>query len=203
MATTCGSVGDPEKWGGMHPWFLCFNRNKRDIAIDFKTQEGRRLSTIYAKTCHVFVEGARPGASAKLGLGYEDLRAVNPKIVYCSITGFGQTGPFAQLATHGGAYDAVTGLSVPHELEDGGFVQYRPFPHGWMYGSWLVVPAVLGALLRAQTTGEGAYLDISCADATLMGLSQEILSVLNGEAEGMARPRREPLSKILLLQDQG
>jgi crotonobetainyl-CoA:carnitine CoA-transferase CaiB-like acyl-CoA transferase len=195
------SVGDylrigrePEKWGGSIPLFLWLNRNKRDIAVNFKSKEGIEVIYELAKTCDVAVEGSRPGASAKLGLGYEHLRAVNPGIVYCSITGFGQDGPFAQLATHGGAYDAVAGLAVPHQVKDGSYVQNRPYPHGLTYGSWLSAMAVCAALLQKERTGEGAYLDVSCADATVMALGQEILGTLNGEGEAWPDPDEGDLS---------
>jgi crotonobetainyl-CoA:carnitine CoA-transferase CaiB-like acyl-CoA transferase len=195
------SVGDylrigrePGKWGGSIPLFLWLNRNKRDIAVNFKSKEGIEVIYELAKTCDVAVEGSRPGASAKLGLGYEHLRAVNPGIVYCSITGFGQDGPFAQLATHGGAYDAVAGLAVPHQVKDGSYVQSRPYPHGLTYGSWLSAMAVCAALLQKERTGEGAYLDVSCADATVMALGQEILGTLNGEGEAWPDPDEGDLS---------
>ncbi len=179
---------DPEKWGGSMPLFLWLNRNKRDIVVNFKSREGQEVVYDLAKTCDVALEGSRPGASAKLGVGYEQLRAVNPNIVYCSITGFGQTGPFASLATHGGAYDAVAGLAVPYQVKDGSYVQTRPYPHGLTYGSWLSAMAICAALLQRERTGKGAYLDISCADATLMALGQEILGTLNGEAQGWSNP---------------
>jgi crotonobetainyl-CoA:carnitine CoA-transferase CaiB-like acyl-CoA transferase len=117
---------EPDKWGGSIPLFLWINRNKRDISLDLNAPGGRQILLDMAKSCHVVVEGARPGVEAKLGLGYEDMKAVNPSIIYCSITGFGQDGPFAQLATHGGAYDAVAGLAIPYQTKDGNYVQFRP-----------------------------------------------------------------------------
>jgi alpha-methylacyl-CoA racemase len=171
--------------GGVFPTFEWLNRNKRGITIDVRSDDGRELLLQLAEQCDVFVEGARAGAAAKRGLGYEDVSARNNSIVYCSITGFGQSGPFASLATHGGAYDAVSGLATPHELPDGSYVQHRPFPHGLTYGSWLGAMAVCAALVRARRGGPGSYLDISCADATLMALSQEAMPVLN---DGRAWP---------------
>jgi crotonobetainyl-CoA:carnitine CoA-transferase CaiB-like acyl-CoA transferase len=163
-------------------------RNKRGVVIDFHTSEGRGLLLELARNCQVFVEGARPGALARRGLGYDDLKAVNPQIVYCSITGFGQTGPFAHMGTHGGAYDAATGLAVPYALPDGGYVQHRPYPHGLIYGSWLGAMSICAALVRAQRSGEGSYLDISCADATLMALGQAYLGVFNGGPDPFSDP---------------
>lgn len=167
---------------------ITFNRNKRSAAIDFRTDAGREAVYDLARSCDAVVEGARPGALAKFGLGYEQIRAVNPRIVYCSVTGFGQTGPFASFATHGGAYDAVTGMAPPRELDDGSFVQYRPFPHAFLHGSWLAAMSVCAALLKAARTGEGTYLDISCSDAALMCLAQEMDPVLAGTRDGFGTP---------------
>src|SRR5205814_1293343 len=120
------------------------------------------------RTSHVFVEGSRPGAITKYGLGYDDLRKANPKIVYCSISGFGQDGPVAQLASHGGAFDAISGVAEPYRLKNGSYVQWRPYPHpGVTDGPWLSALGIVGGLYRAQMTGEGCYLDMACADAAL------------------------------------
>jgi crotonobetainyl-CoA:carnitine CoA-transferase CaiB-like acyl-CoA transferase len=168
---------------GMMRSFLCFNRNKRDIAVDFGVDEGRQIIYDLASSCDVFIESARPGALAKLGLGYDRISLVNPRIVYCSVTGFGQTGPFAQLATHGGAFDAVTGMAAPPSSEDDNAVQDRPspsHPRGGIYGGWMAALGICAALVQARDAGEGAYLDISCADSTLTALGLEMLPVLNG-----------------------
>ena len=181
-------LGGDEERGGMRLIYAWLNRNRRSLSVDFRQAEGLEMVHRLAKTCDVLLEGARPGASAKLGLGYEDLRALNSKIVYCSLSGFGQEGPFAHLGTHGGAYDSVTGLAVPYQVKDGSYIQWRPFPHALVYGSWLAAMAICAALVRARSTGEGSYLDISCADAALMGMGQEIMPVLNGEDDGWGDP---------------
>ena len=182
-------MGGPPERRGFRLQFALINRNKRSVGINFRTEKGLQLVYELAKTSHVFVEGARPSASAKLKIGYEDIKAINPSIVYCSVTGFGQTGPFAHLATHGGAYDAVTGVAVPYRLEDGSYVQYRPYPHiGTTSGPHLSAIAILAALVKARETGEGSYLDMSCADAGLMALDREMEPVLNGEHDGWPGP---------------
>ncbi len=176
-----GSATD--ELAGMMRSFLCINRNKRDIAIDFRADEGRQVIYDLASSCDVFVESARPGALTRLGLGYDRIRLVNPRIVYCSVTGFGQTGPLAQLATHGGAFDAVTGMVAPPTAENDVAVPDRPnpsYPRGGIYGGWMAALGICGALIQARDAGEGAYLDISCADSTLMALAGEMLPVLNG-----------------------
>src|SRR5262249_35783784 len=108
----------------------------------------------------------------------------NPKIIYCSVTAFGQDGPFAQLGTHGGAYDATTGIAVPYQLKDGSYVQYRPYPHALTFGVWMAAMSICGAIVKQKTRGEGCYIDISNADATVNALGQELLGILNGDHPG-------------------
>jgi crotonobetainyl-CoA:carnitine CoA-transferase CaiB-like acyl-CoA transferase len=183
--------GEPER-GGMRLQFAILNRNKRSACINFRTAEGLELVYELARTSQVFVESARPGASTKLGLGYEQIKAANPAIVYCSLTGFGQTGPFAHLATHGGAYHAVTGTPAPYQLKDGTYVQYRPMPSiGSTAGAWLSTSAILGGLFKSQRTGSGCCLDMSCADAAVMSLDRNLEPVLNGTSTGWRDPEED------------
>src|SRR5438128_7019897 len=134
-----------EERGGLNLQFLWLNRNKRSITVDFKKKEGRDLILDMARPSHVFVEGSRPGAITTYGLGYDDLRKANPKIVYCSISGFGQDGPVAQLASHGGAFDAISGVAEPFRLKNGSYVQWRPYPHpGVTDGPWLSALGIVG-----------------------------------------------------------
>jgi alpha-methylacyl-CoA racemase len=181
-------AADAAKHGGVNSAFQWLNRNKRGICLDLSRPEGMEVLRSMVAQVDVFVEGARPGAADRRGYGYDAIRALNPRIVYCSITGFGQTGPFARMATHGGAYDAVAGLAAPYELPDGTFVHYRPYPHGLTFGCWLAAMAVNAALVKVKSKGEGCYLDISCADATLMALAQEAIPVLNNHEGWPPRP---------------
>lgn len=98
---------------------LELNRGKRSIAIDLGTQAGRELALRLAAVSDVFVESSRPGTFDRLGLGFEEVAAVNPTVVYCAISGFGRRGPYAGLGAHGLSADAATGLlrpdsAVPH-----------------------------------------------------------------------------------------
>jgi len=174
---------DAARHGGTSSIYQWLNRNKRGIAVNTREPEGVEIVRTLAREADVLVEGFRPGVAERRGLGYADISELNPSIVYCSVTGFGQSGPWAAMATHGGAYDAVAGLAVPYRLDDGTYAQYRPFPHGLTYGSWLAAMAVSAALTRAKTAGEGCYIDISCVDATMMALAQEALPVLNDGAQ--------------------
>src|SRR5688572_6066550 len=128
----------PENPGGMNPFFVWMNRNKRSITVDFRKKEGQDLIHEMVKTADVFVEGSRPGAISKYGMSYDELSAINPKLVYCSVTGFGQDNPYANLASHGGGFDALGAVAKPLQLKDGSWVQHRPYPHpGVTNGPWL------------------------------------------------------------------
>ncbi|HEY4371361.1 MAG TPA: CaiB/BaiF CoA-transferase family protein, partial [Burkholderiales bacterium] len=86
--------------GAMSDFFTVVNRNKRAISLDLKKPEGLAAFLRLAKTAHVVVESFRPGVMDKLGVGYEAIKAINPRIVFCAISGYGQTGPYRELAGH-------------------------------------------------------------------------------------------------------
>ncbi len=174
--------------------FVWLNRGKRSITVDFKRKEGQELIRDLVRTSHVFVEGSRPGAITKYGLSYEELSAINPKIVYCSVSGFGQDGPLTGLASHGGAFDALSGVATPVKAQDGGYLQWRPYPHpGVTNGPWLAALGIVSGLFQAQMTGKGCYIDIACADGAFMSFTQEILRALNGGTY-TDQPPAEPTS---------
>ena len=94
-------VGDPGRWqpptiAGEGPLFFQVNRNKKSLAIDLKKEAGKEVFRRLVRSSDVIIEQFRPGVMDKLGLGYQDLRRINPRIVYCSISGYGQTGPLSR-----------------------------------------------------------------------------------------------------------
>ena len=101
-------LGRPRE--GMSDFFRLVNRNKRAIRLDLKRPQGREVFLRLAKGADVLVEGFRPGTMAKLGIGYDALAAVNPRLVYCSITGYGQDGPYADRAGHDINYIGYAGV---------------------------------------------------------------------------------------------
>jgi len=154
--------------GGLSFLHLRWNRQKRSLALDLRSPEGAEVFLDLVRDADVVIEGMRAGALAKRGLGYERLRAVNPAIVFCAISGFGQTGPFRDLATHGVAYDAYAGLAVPERTADG----FPTIPShykdiGTQAGALYATIGVLAALTRARATGEGAFIDVAQADAAV------------------------------------
>jgi len=146
--------------------FHALNRNKRSLALDVRRPEGRAAFLRVARRADVVVESFRPGVLDALGLGYAALRGANPRLVLCSITGYGQDGPYAARAGHDVDYCAVAGvLGVTGEPE-------RPIIPGVQVadlagGSWPAVAGVLAALVRRAATGEGAHVDVSMAEGAL------------------------------------
>lgn len=151
--------------------YLAYNRSKRSVWLDYRTPEGRERFMDLVRTADVVVEQFRPGYLATLNLDYKAARAVNPGIIYVSITGYGQTGPYAHLAGHDLNYLAVSGL-----LSLTGEVQGPPVIPGVQLadiagGSYMGVIATLAALQARQRTGEGQHVDVAMTDAVMPLLS--------------------------------
>jgi crotonobetainyl-CoA:carnitine CoA-transferase CaiB-like acyl-CoA transferase len=147
---------------------LRWNRGKRSVALDLRAPEGVEVFLDLVRRSEVVIEGMRAGALAKRGVGYEELRAVNPAIVFCATSGFGQTGPFRDLATHGVAYDAYAGLAPPERTAEGFPAipsDYRDI--GTQAGALYATIGILAAVTRARATGEGAWIDVAQADAAV------------------------------------
>ena len=158
-------------WGppfaeGESAYYLCVNRNKRDIVINLKTEEGRAILPELMKQSDVLVENFRPGTLARFGLDYESARSLNPRLVYCSITGFGQTGPMRDRPGYDFMIQALGGLmSITGEPEG------EPMKTGVavvdLFAGQNAVIAILAALQAREKTGEGQFLDISLFDSQL------------------------------------
>jgi crotonobetainyl-CoA:carnitine CoA-transferase CaiB-like acyl-CoA transferase len=152
--------------GSDSPGFLALNRNKRSITLDLKTEADREVLYALVKTADVLVENARPGVATRLGMGYETLRAINPRLVYASISGFGQTGPWSQRPGFDLIAQAVSGI-----LSSNGFEGMEPAKNSIAVadlGAGLFTAyAVLSALMGRQTSGEGQFVDASLFEAAL------------------------------------
>jgi len=151
---------------GMSDSFRLLNRNKRAIRLDLKQARGREVFLKLAGRADVIVEGFRPGVVAKLGVGYDAVSAVNPRIVYCSISGYGQDGPYAQRAGHDVNYIGYAGVGDAIGTEEAPVVPN--FQIADLLGGALV-PAmgILAALVDARSSGRGRYVDVAMADAVL------------------------------------
>lgn len=149
-----------------HPRWLWHSRNKRSVVINLKLQEGRDVFYDLLTTADVVIEGFAVGVAARLGIDYETLRARKSDIVYASVSGFGQTGPYAHLTGHEQTYQAMGGLTAS-TAASGGSPQITPLPVADSVSSLYCVIAVLAALRRRDATGQGACIDISLQDAVL------------------------------------
>ncbi len=169
-------------------YYLGANRNKRSITCDIATPAGQALIRDLARHAHVFVENYKVGDMARYGLGFESLRAINPRLVYCSITGFGQTGPYAERAGYDYAVQGMGGLmSVTGERDDlpGGGPQKVGVAVADLFTGLYATVAIQAALRHAERTGEGQHIDMALLDtqvAMLANLGANYL--VRGREEG-------------------
>ncbi len=170
-------------------YYLGTNRNKRSVTCDIAQPAGQALVRELAAHCDVFVENFKVGDMARYGLDYASLRAVNPRIVYCSVTGFGQTGPYRERAGYDYAIQGMGGLmSVTGERDDlGGGPQKVGVAVSDLFTGMYATVAILAALRHAERTGEGQHVDMALLDtqvAMLANLGANYL--VSGKVPGRA-----------------
>ena len=145
---------------------LHLNRGKRSVTLDLKSGEDRERFAALVRTSDVVIEGMRPGFLDRMEFGFDRLKEVQPRIVVCSISGYGATGPYRNLPSHGVAYDAWSGVVQP-VVDDDGFARIPPQANvGITAGPAFAAMAILAALVRARTTGEPASMEIAQSDAS-------------------------------------
>jgi crotonobetainyl-CoA:carnitine CoA-transferase CaiB-like acyl-CoA transferase len=150
--------GDPMR---IYPeLFASLSANKRSIVLDLKDDADRAHALELAASADVVIEGFRPGVVARLGVGYDDVRAVNPSVVYCSLSGMGQTGGLALAPAHDLNYQAWAGALCP----DGGEPITGRLPIADLSGGMAAAFAICAALVRRARTGAGEYIDVAMAD---------------------------------------
>jgi len=168
--------GDPMRYfeaikqNNSSPYFLALNRNKRSIAINLKTDEGRKIFMRLSRDADVIIEGFRPEKADALGIGYKAIKKINPKIIYCSITGYGQIGPYKDKAGHDLNYSSLSGL-----LD---VMSAKPSVPGVQFadvGSALIAAfSILASLVYRERSGKGEYIDVSVFDSVLSLISIHI-----------------------------
>lgn len=160
----------PPYIAGESAYYLGLNRNKQSILLDFSTPEGKERLLKLLSTATVLVENFRPGALERQGLGYETLRAINPGLIYCSISGYGQTGPYALRPGYDFVAQAESGLmSVTGEID--GDPQRVGSPVGDVSAGMYACISILAALRVRDHTGKGQHIDISLLETTMSLLS--------------------------------
>ncbi|KAM4028057.1 succinyl-CoA:glutarate CoA-transferase [Anomaloglossus baeobatrachus] len=182
-----GSGDDTRSWGppfvgSESAYFLSVNRNKKSIAVNMKDPKGTKIIKQLAQACDVLIENYIPGKLAEMGLGYEDLMKTAPHIIYCSITGYGQTGPLFKRAGYDAVACAMSGLMHITGPEDGDPV--RPgvamtdlatglYAHG----------AIMAGLLQKMKTGKGMHIDCNLLSSQVACLTHIAANFLNGGIE--------------------
>lgn len=158
--------GPPFTPGGESAYFLCVNRNKQSVTLNLKTEAGREVLRDFVRRADVLVENFKVGTMASLGLGYESLRALNPGLIYCAITGYGQTGPYRMRPGYDTVIQAQGGIMSITGPADG-----EPFKVGVaivdITAGLYAATSILAALHHRERTGEGQFIDIALFDAQL------------------------------------
>lgn len=171
-----GRPADPEKTAA----YNILARNKRSIVLNLRDPEAREIFYKLAETADVVLEGFRPGVVKRLGVDYDTLKERNPRIVYCSLSGFGQTGPYSQLVGHDINYIAIGGalgmVGWPDQPPAIPMNIIADFAGGGMHAAY----GILAALLARERTGRGQYVDIAMSDGVLYLLASMVGGVLQG-----------------------
>jgi crotonobetainyl-CoA:carnitine CoA-transferase CaiB-like acyl-CoA transferase len=188
-----GTGDDTRHWGppylrdaagrdtGEAAYYLCANRGKRSLTVDFATPEGRDIVRRLAAQSDVFLENHKVGDLARHGLDYESLRETNPRLIYCSITGFGQSGPYAARAGYDFAIQALGGLmSVTGERDDrpGGGPQKAGVAVADVMAGLYAAVAVLACVAQREVSGRGQYIDLALLDVQVAALANVALNYL-------------------------
>lgn len=144
---------------------LHINRGKRSLTLDLRTPEAVEVYLDLVRGADAVVEAMRPGGLERRGLSYEKMREVNPKIVFCTISGYGMTGPYAEMPSHGVAYDTWAGIITPEVNEHGFTVVPEHTSIGIFAGPLYGALGILAGIIRARETGEGSRIEIAQSDA--------------------------------------
>jgi glutaryl-CoA transferase len=192
-----GAGDEIRKWGPPYVrgegtldsvYYLTANRNKRSVTVDFTRPEGQRLVRALAARSDILIENFKVGGLAQYGLDYASLREQNPRLVYCSVTGFGQDGPYAQRAGYDALIQAMGGLmnvTGPRDGEPGGGPTKVGVPVSDILTGLYAVGAVLAALAYRQVSGVGQHVDMALLDCQVASLANQGLSALHtGAAPG-------------------
>jgi len=150
---------------GVSLLFLHVSRGKRSLVLDLRTDAAKEVFLDLVRDADVVIEGMRPGGLDRRGLGFEELRKINPRIVFCTISGYGMTGPYRDMPSHGIAYDTWAGIAQPAYNEDGFAYIPEHLSVGINAGPLFGALGVLAGVIRARATGEGCQLEIAQSDA--------------------------------------
>ena len=184
-ARTLGT-GQGDQNGESSASFWMINRNKQGLRLDLKKPEGVEVFLRLAAQADVIIESFRPGVMDKLGVGYATVAALNPKVAYCSISGYGQDGPYKDLAGHDINYLGYAGVLEQIGSEDGAPAIPNFQIADLLGGALTAAMGILAAVLEAQRTGQGRYIDVSMTDSVL---AHSYFTMLRLNDAGQSAPR--------------
>lgn len=191
-----GKGDDTRTWGppfvkNESAYFLSVNRNKKSVTLDLKSKEGKKILTKLIKRCDVLVENFRCGAMKRLGFGYDTIKKMNPTMIYCSISGYGQTSSRSQQPSYDVIVQGESGL-----MDITGFPDGLPTKVGIsladVTAGTLAFEGILLALLQRERTGKGQLVDISLLDGLLSLFTYQSQIALSSQKRVMRRGNRHP-----------
>src|SRR5690348_9162508 len=162
-----GRYMPPQGPSGKSLYFLAINRNKRSVTVNLKSAQGCEIFLRLVRESDVVLESFRPGVMERLGLGYEQLKEVNKGIIYCAISGYGQTGPYRLRAGHDLNYAGYAGLLHYNRAPDGEPAMPPTQLGDLAGGSYMAVIGILSALVGRTQTGEGRMIDVSMTEGVM------------------------------------
>ncbi len=167
--------------------FLTQNRNKKSVVLDLKNTVDQQTALHLISEADIVVEGFRPGVVSRLGIAYEDVVKVKKDIIYCSISGYGQTGPMSEMGGHDINYLSLSGVLAQLKDQNGRPVQPSTTIADFV-GGMAASEAILGAIVKKLRTGGGSYIDLSITDSLLSIMSNHIvIESVTGEENGISK----------------
>ncbi len=194
------SVGRYPNRADHEDYFYAINRSKKSISLDLKNKEAQQIAHDLAKVADVVIENFAPGTAHRLGMSWADLKPLNPKLVYCSLSGFGQTGPYSERPALDPMIQAITGtMTVSGEPQSPPTMLGAPLSD--VMAGMFAAYSIVGALHAVRDSGTGRYIDISMQDATLAALGprmgEPLQAGLNPKRLGNQNPLRVPANTYL------
>ncbi len=147
------------------------NRNKRSLTVNLKSKDGKEIFNKVAKKCDVIIECMRPGVVDRLGIGYKTVKKINPKIIYCSLSGYGQEGPYRGWPAHDSSYQGIAGVLNFTPKDADGVPQLPGILVADLSAGMFAAISILGALMAREKHGKGQYIDVSMTDGLVSWLS--------------------------------
>jgi CoA:oxalate CoA-transferase len=169
--------------------FAAINAGKRSVVLDLKSAHGKEALRRLVQRSDVLVENYRPGVTRNLGIDWDSLRPTNPRLIYCSITGYGQTGPLRDYPAIEWAVQAMSGMSASYIADDvdGAYLGVGVLDP---FSGYIAFSAILAALLQRQQTDTGQCVDVSMLDAAMLLMAPQVAGLALGEAPAGGRTRR-------------